>query len=72
MTQIFFNVVDDPEMQEKLFSNPPDIVAFSIYTWNESTLYKNAQWIKEHFPNCIAIAAGPSAEASVFRFLDMM
>ena len=60
----YFNVLDDLDMQEKLFANPPDIVAFSIYTWSESTLYKNAKWIKENFPNCISIAGGPSAEAT--------
>jgi len=64
----YFNVLNDPDMQKKLFENPPDIVAYSIYTWNENTLYKNASWIKEHFPNCIAIAGGPSAEASAEYF----
>ena len=53
---------NNPELQEKLHRTPPDIVGLSLYLWNEDTLLDNAKWIKEHFPNCIIVAAGPNAD----------
>ena len=53
---------NNPELQKKLHRTPPDIVGLSLYLWNEDTLLDNAKWIKEHFPNCIIVAAGPNAD----------
>ena len=53
---------DNPELQKQLYATPPDIVGLSLYLWNEETLLDNACWIKEHFPNCTIVAAGPNAD----------
>lgn len=52
-------------LQQKFKENPPNIVGLSLYMWNEEVLLKNAQWIKENYPEAVIVAAGPSAEASV-------
>lgn len=61
---------DDPtplreniDLQKRLFDTPPDIVGLSLYFWNEEVLLENARWIKENFPKCLIIAAGPSADS---------
>lgn len=53
---------EDVELQKRLQDNPPDIVGMSLYFWNEEVLLDNARWIKEKFPKCLIIGAGPSAD----------
>lgn len=54
---------EDTKTQKQLFENPPDIVGLSLYLWNAETLLDNAKWIKENFPNCTIVAAGPNADS---------
>lgn len=51
-------------LQHKFKESPPNIVGLSLYLWNEEVLLKNAQWIKENYPEAVIVAAGPNADAS--------
>lgn len=53
---------DNVDLQKRLLETPPDILGLSLYFWNEKILLENARWIKEKFPNCLIVAAGPSAD----------
>lgn len=59
---------DDPSVGIKLADNPPDVFLVSLYLWNETVLLENARYVKEHYPNCIVVAGGPSAESSIKWF----
>lgn len=54
---------DNKELQQQLFDNPPDVVGLSLYMWNVEKLLDNSQWIKENFPDCLIVAAGPNADS---------
>lgn len=56
-------ISENPELQAQIHANPPDVLALSLYVWNLEKLLKNAKWIKDHYPRCLIIAGGPSAEA---------
>jgi len=58
-------IQDNTDLQIKLKENPPDIIGLSLYLWNEDVLLNNARWIKQHFPNCLIIAAGPNADTRI-------
>lgn len=54
---------NNPELQAQLKNNPPDVVGLSLYLWNVDILLDNARWIKENYPNCTIVAAGPNADS---------
>jgi len=54
---------DNKELQQQLFDNPPDVVGLSLYMWNVEKLLDNSKWIKENFPDCLIVAAGPNADS---------
>lgn len=58
-------VSENVVLQQKFKESPPDIVGLSLYLWNQEALLKNAQWIKQNYPNALIVAAGPNADASV-------
>ena len=59
---------DDPIIQKRLEDTPPDVFFVSAYLWNENVLLENARYIREHYPHCIIVAGGPSAEANIKWF----
>jgi len=57
--------IEQTEYFDHLVKNPPSVFAISLYMWNSDVLLKNALAIKQRFPECIIVAGGPSAEATV-------
>lgn len=55
-------------LQEQFKQSPPDIVGLSLYIWNENLFFENARWLKEHYPNALIVAAGPSADSNILFF----
>ena len=55
---------DNPEAQQRILKQMPDIVGLGLYNWNKEVLEDNARWYKEQNPNALIIAGGPGAEAT--------
>jgi radical SAM superfamily enzyme YgiQ (UPF0313 family) len=37
----------------------PDIFAISLYVWNVELALRLAEWVKQHWPNCLIVSGGP-------------
>lgn len=57
--------IEETEYFDYLEKNPPSVFAISLYMWNSDVLLQNALAVKQRFPECIIVAGGPSAEATV-------
>jgi len=62
-------IESNPELQQKLIKDKPDIIGLGVYGWNIDIVLKNAEWYRKNNPNALIIAGGPSAEATK-EFLD--
>tara|TARA_B100000902_G_scaffold146727_1_gene143797 strand:- start:652 stop:2694 length:2043 start_codon:yes stop_codon:yes gene_type:complete len=57
-------IESNPELQQKLIKDKPDIIGLGVYGWNIDIVLKNAEWYRKNNPNALIIAGGPSAEAT--------
>lgn len=48
---------------KKLFKDPPDLLALSVFIWNEKTQFKIAKEFKKKYPNKKVIVGGPQLTA---------
>jgi len=56
-------VINDwEEKLESAISMEPDLIGFSLYTWNEGTFNKMAKILRERLPNAIIIFGGPQCD----------
>ena len=57
-------IENNPELQQKLIKDKPDIIGLGVYGWNIDIVLKNAEWYRKNNPDALIIAGGPSAEAT--------
>jgi putative methyltransferase len=55
----FLSRLSDDEIFEKFKNNPPDVVGFSVFVWNEDYMDKMSLSIKKKYPNCLIVYGGP-------------
>lgn len=59
-----FTMFDTAEVQaQSILVDAPQILALSIYVWNETHQFKLASLIKKHSPNTIIVLGGPQLTA---------
>lgn len=55
-----FTMFDTAEVQaQNILADTPDLIALSVYVWNETHQFKLASLIKKHSPNTIVVLGGP-------------
>jgi radical SAM superfamily enzyme YgiQ (UPF0313 family) len=60
----------DNTVLSKLLQSRPDIIAFSLYTWNRQQALKICQQIKQQSPDIYIVAGGPEASADSTKILN--
>lgn len=56
---------------ESLLRDPPDVLALSVFIWNEHTQHWLAREFKRHHPGCLVVMGGPQLTAHKRRdFFD--
>lgn len=60
----------DSSIQSELLQSQPDIIAFSLYTWNRQQTLKICRTIKQHHPEIFLLAGGPEASADSTNVLS--
>lgn len=55
---------------ERIASQNPDFVCFSVYVWNRVILEKACAALKERVPGCVCVAGGPEVTANPLSFED--
>jgi radical SAM superfamily enzyme YgiQ (UPF0313 family) len=51
--------LSDDDITKILISNPPNVIGFSVYVWNETRFDNLAKRIKKLFPECVIVYGGP-------------
>ncbi len=69
-----FKLFRFPEyLTQAIIQNPPEVIAFSNYSWNFELSYKIAHWAKKMNPGVVTIFGGPNFPVSSkeqYQFLE--